>query len=453
MIAKLVKGKGFRGALEYDLREQKGRLLDTNMASDTPRELAREFGEIRALRPNLNTAVCHISLSIAPDERLTDDQWREIAHKTLSGMGFKDSQYVVTKHEDTKHPHIHLLANRVDTNGRVVTDSHDYKRLEGIMRSLEKEYGLREVAPSHEAQRRAPTKDEIECAVRTGKPSTKVLLQEFVDKALKHGPEYRDFVNSLEKNGVEVMPNVASTGRVSGISFRHNDLTMKGSALGKGYSWGGLQKRGLQYEQSRDAPAIGRERDRAAANGDIGRNDESDRHYSRGKSQKRRGISEITRTLIERHAQNHLRNGASLGSLEPEQQIHQNPARGGYKNMELLSGENRGASGQDTEHSNADGERGSRDSRQHGGIGEASKDHRQTPDLGALGLSSGNGGTGISALDRIRAMADAGHRYTHPQPERNLRITKEGGGEDSSAGREEVIQRGKGRKKEVDMER
>ena len=106
MIAKLVKGKGFRGALEYDLREQKGHILDTNMGGDNPRELAREFGTVRALRPNLTKAVCHVSISLPPDEKLTDDQWKDVAGKYLEGMGFKESQYVVTKHTDTEHPHI-----------------------------------------------------------------------------------------------------------------------------------------------------------------------------------------------------------------------------------------------------------------------------------------------------------------------------------------------------------
>lgn len=199
MIAKLVKGKGFRGALEYALRQEKGQLLDTNMAGSTPRELAREFGEARALRPNLSKAVCHMSLSIAPDERLTDEQWKEAAQKTLSGMGFDDCQFVVAKHHDTKHPHIHILASRVSMCGEVVPDSQDYRRLEGIMRGLEKEYGLREVAPSREAQRSAPTKGEIECAVRTGKPSEKMLMQSLVDKALAEDVDFKRFCVSLER--------------------------------------------------------------------------------------------------------------------------------------------------------------------------------------------------------------------------------------------------------------
>lgn len=250
MIAKLVKGKGFRGVLEYALRQEKGNLLDTNMAGSTPRELAREFGEARALRPNLSKAVCHMSLSIAPDERLTDEQWKDVAQKTLSGMGFDDCQFVVAKHHGTKHPHIHILASRVSMNGEVVSDSQDFRRLEGIMRRLEKEYGLREVLPSREAQRRAPTKGEIECAVRTGKPSEKILMQSLVDKALAQGTDYKKFCFSLERQGVAVLPNMASTGRISGISFTHNDITMKGSDLGKGYTWGGLQKGGYTMSKT-----------------------------------------------------------------------------------------------------------------------------------------------------------------------------------------------------------
>ena len=42
MIAKLIKGKGFRGALEYDLKQGKGVLLETNMAGQTPKELASQ---------------------------------------------------------------------------------------------------------------------------------------------------------------------------------------------------------------------------------------------------------------------------------------------------------------------------------------------------------------------------------------------------------------------------
>jgi hypothetical protein len=71
MIAKAVKGKGFRGALEYDLKKEQGRIIDTNMDGRGPRELAAEFGEIRKLRPNLGKAVLHVSLAASPGSRVS----------------------------------------------------------------------------------------------------------------------------------------------------------------------------------------------------------------------------------------------------------------------------------------------------------------------------------------------------------------------------------------------
>ena len=135
MIAKAVKGKGFRGALAYDLAPEKGALLDTNMAAETPRELAAEFGAIRDLRPTLGKAVLHVSLSAAPGEQLSDEQWREIGQRYLAGMDLDQNQYVMTRHTDTAHEHIHIVANRIGFDGqrdqrqpRLPADAHPHAR-------------------------------------------------------------------------------------------------------------------------------------------------------------------------------------------------------------------------------------------------------------------------------------------------------------------------------------
>ena len=117
MIAKSIKGRGFRGALEYDLSKNACALLATNMDGRSPREFAREFGEIRKLRPSLGKAVLHVSLSAAPGESLTDSQWIEIGQHYLQGMGLHDNQYLITRHQDTEHQHIHLLVNRIRFDG------------------------------------------------------------------------------------------------------------------------------------------------------------------------------------------------------------------------------------------------------------------------------------------------------------------------------------------------
>ena len=46
------------------------------------------------------------------------------------------------------------------------------------MREIERDYGLQRVAPSIEAERKAPTKGEIEQHARTGQPRARQQLQQ-----------------------------------------------------------------------------------------------------------------------------------------------------------------------------------------------------------------------------------------------------------------------------------
>lgn len=294
MIAKAVKGKGFRGALDYDLNQEKGQILDTNMAGESARELAKEFGEIRKLRPNLNKAVLHVSLSAAIGDELTNEQWREIGHKYLDGMGLDNNQFVITRHTDTEHQHIHILANRIQSNGEVTSDSQDYKRQEAIMRQLEQDYSLQQVAPSRDAERKAPTKGEIEQSIRTAQPSTRQQLQQFCDGAAKDCKNFTDYVERLEAVGVELVPVVQLEGqKLSGLSYRLDGVMMKGSDLGKGYSPAGLTKKGVTYDKNRDFETV-RSRIERETTRAIGT---ADRDLTADQTPERRGFSGDVRAI------------------------------------------------------------------------------------------------------------------------------------------------------------
>jgi hypothetical protein len=285
MIAKAVKGKGFRGALEYDLSKEQGRVIDTNMEGAGPRELAREFGAIRKLRPNLGRAVLHVSLSAAPGEHLSDHQWREIGQRYLHGMGLDANQYLITRHLDTEHEHVHLLVNRVRFDGEVTSDSHDYRRQEILMRAIERDYSLQPVRPSIEAERHAATKGEIEQGLRTRTASTRQRLQQLCDAAATTCRTYSDYAERLEATGVELVPVTQLDGaKLSGLSYRLDGVMMKGSDLGKGYSPAGLAKRGISYEKNRDLAAVGRQREREEHRG-LG---DADRSAAPGEDRERR---------------------------------------------------------------------------------------------------------------------------------------------------------------------
>ena len=262
MIANQVKGRGFGGTLAYVLGKDGAERIGGNMLGENAQELTAEFSESRKLRPNLSRAVYHTSLSLPAGERLSHEKWNQVASRYLEEMGFQGSQYVVVKHTDTPHDHIHLVASRIRmTDKSVVSESRDYQRSEGVLRGIEKDYGLTRVTPSREVEHRAPSHGELELA-RKGIPSTKLRLQGLVDGAIHDRPTMTTFLGRMEASQVSVIPNQAKAGHISGVTFLLEGEPMKGSDLGRGYTWAGLQKRGVSYEHDRDGQAVSQAKER-----------------------------------------------------------------------------------------------------------------------------------------------------------------------------------------------
>jgi len=258
MTADQVKGKGFRGALRYNLQKVDqgvAKLLDSSFAQMDENSVMKELQLVRILRPNLQKYFYHTSLNFPPNENLADEQMKQIANEYLNQMGFVQNQYMIFRHFDADHPHVHLLVNRIGYDGSVVSDSKDYKRSEQVLRELEKQYGLTEVISSRQAQERAMTKNELEMMKRTDEPSTKMKLQVILKGIIQQNPDMVQFIAQLEAKGISVLFNQASTGFVSGISYSYEGLQFKGAHLGNAYKWQAI-KTAVSYEQERDRTAI-----------------------------------------------------------------------------------------------------------------------------------------------------------------------------------------------------
>lgn len=267
MKAKVERGGGFRGALDYALGKQGGNaceIIGGTMTGQTARDLSTEFGLSRAARPGVAKPVWHTSLSLPPGDHLDSDKWAEVADDFMQGMGLAAHQYVVIRHHDTDLDHIHIVASRIALDGTLYHGAFDAKRAITLTQELEERHGLTrtkglEDGPAPQAR---PTKGEIEQAGRTGDAPPRLILQEIVDAALAEPGSVFDFMDRIEAAGAVARPNVAKTGKMNGFSFEYGGIPFKGSDLGKAYTWKGLQGRGITYEQERDGEAL---RERAGA--------------------------------------------------------------------------------------------------------------------------------------------------------------------------------------------
>lgn len=156
MIGNIQQGSGFGGLLRYLHFGEKDRAagdgpprvdwtdLHHLAPCDDPNQLAaimRVTAQTYSRPPK--EPVLHISISWAPEDEPTPDQMRRIATQVLDRMGLAQHQAVVLAHRDTDHRHLHIVANRVREDGQELWDAwKSKKRLEGILRDLEREHGF-----------------------------------------------------------------------------------------------------------------------------------------------------------------------------------------------------------------------------------------------------------------------------------------------------------------------
>lgn len=268
MKAKVSRGGGFRGALDYVLDQgtkatgdKNPEIVGGNLAGVTPREMSREFSAVRKLRPDIGKPVWHCSLSLPPGDRLAGEKWDDIATDFMTTLGFPaDTPYTAVRHQDTDKDHIHIVASRVSLAGEVWHGKWEARRAIEATQELEKRHGLT-LTPGlgdARAEKKALTRGENNMAFNTGVEPPRQKLRRLVDEALKDGPGALDFAERLQAAGVQVRPNIASTGKMNGFSFKIDGVPMKGQDLGAGYKWAGLQKRGVTYEQDRDCAGLER---------------------------------------------------------------------------------------------------------------------------------------------------------------------------------------------------
>ena len=85
----------------------------------------------------------HISLNPHPDDVLSDSDFTRLAHDYMQMMGFAEMPYMIYKHTDIDRHHVHIVALRVGTDGRCISDRNNFYKNRKVCRELEQRYGLK----------------------------------------------------------------------------------------------------------------------------------------------------------------------------------------------------------------------------------------------------------------------------------------------------------------------
>jgi len=231
MIAKIVQGQGFRGAVNYILDKDNARLLYAEGVRLKDKEsIIHSFIGQHKLNPNISKPVAHISLdfSVQDKSRLTDQFMIDIAHEYMKKMGYKDTQFIIARHYDTDHPHIHIVINRIDNNGKRISDQNEKLRNVKICMELTKKHCL------HIASGKENVKEH-----RLKEPDkTKYEIYHALQSAISKCRSWQEFKAELLKSGITTgFRNNGATDKIQGIRFGKNGYEFNGSKIDRAYSY------------------------------------------------------------------------------------------------------------------------------------------------------------------------------------------------------------------------
>lgn len=230
MVARIASGKSIRGVLVYNERKVERAEAQLLLAAGFPRGIAslsfmnklERFEKLTRQNERTKTNTIHISLSFSRKDQLNDHLLREIAQDYMTAIGFGSQPFLVYRHFDTAHPHIHIASVNIDSDGQRI-ETHNigknqsqkarreiedrYRLLKAEEQSREEKYLLRAVDPG---------------VVRYGKSE----LKSAVSRTVREVVDYYQYTSFEELNAVLRQFNVtAYRGKPGGMMYEKEGLT------------------------------------------------------------------------------------------------------------------------------------------------------------------------------------------------------------------------------------
>jgi hypothetical protein len=247
MIAKIVQGRGFRGVVNYVLDKDHSHLLYAEGVRLKDKEsIIQSFVVQQKLNPKIVKPVAHISLdfSVQDKSRLTDQFMAGMATEYMEKMGYQDTQFIIARHHDTDHPHIHIVINRIDNNGKRISDQNEKLRNTRVCMELTKKYSLY-IASGKENVKEHRLKEP---------DKTKYEIYHSLQSAVSKCRNWQELKAELLQSGIKTeFRNNGTTDKIQGVRFGKNGYEFNGSKIDRSCSYSKINYQLQQNERLQQA--------------------------------------------------------------------------------------------------------------------------------------------------------------------------------------------------------
>ncbi|MDB5014114.1 MAG: relaxase [Daejeonella sp.] len=188
MVAKIIIGKYIPGIIGYNEHKvEKGvaeLLAAENFSTDASKltfsNKLKHFAAFAEKNRRTRTNALHISLNFDNADKLNNQLLVEIGRRYMTGIGFSDQPYLVYRHDDAAHPHVHIVTTNIQSDGQRI-DLHNIgkNKSEIVRKELEKEFGLVMAESKHQTEKIELKEIDVDKALY-GKDETKQAISNIV---------------------------------------------------------------------------------------------------------------------------------------------------------------------------------------------------------------------------------------------------------------------------------
>lgn len=244
MIANTTYGSGFKGTVDYVMRDAPNKETGLNKSPElmahngliitTNKEIADQYNNIANSRERVQKAVWHTSLSFNPNENLSNEKMVMIGKDFMLKMGADPNkhQFIMVRHNDTKHPHFHMVINRVNmAGGAAVRRDNNRYRQKKVCQELELDYNLQITDRIPKKVLNRPKEKQLDQKISE--------IESIVQSEIKRAVNPEQLKENLAKREVDIEYRTNKRG-ISGVSFRYQNMSVKGSDIGA--KWGNIKR-------------------------------------------------------------------------------------------------------------------------------------------------------------------------------------------------------------------
>lgn len=251
MIAKLIYGESCQGTLKYVLGKEGMQIL--GYGNTFSQNISPKFFEdvlyFQGQRNATKNRYVHITLNLPQGEKINDKTFLEISKEYMENMGYAAQPFIVVRHNDTEHEHVHIVTTNVKDDGKVLPIFNSHRRSMATRQHLEKKYGLTP-APATRQKERLPIHrlPELQSGANAEK-GTRYYVQDVLNGINQKYKvrSFQELARLVKPYHIEVKKTKNESGRIGvkyGLDNQKGYRTsfINGSAVHRGLSGPKLQK-------------------------------------------------------------------------------------------------------------------------------------------------------------------------------------------------------------------